>query len=222
MGKWKEQSAQLKHYSAKLKTHIQPYLLTDPCPCRMVCHAASYSWDAACRPKFLSCIISSDLTCEMLIGKEINHDKRHEARDLPPLTTSEQIWVRDQKWEGQVIGVAKQPRSYLMKADMSTPRHNWPALVAVSSQPATSSHRPTVIPSNLPSSAPLIPPNVSTPKAGKIPAETATPTAPTTANPAQEDHPDTEDCPAHLSAMEAGIHLNELPTLEEQLRHHNV
>ena len=39
------------------------------------------------------------------------HDKRHRAQVLPPLTMGEQVWVRDQNREGQIIGTAKQSRS---------------------------------------------------------------------------------------------------------------
>ena len=44
--------------------------------------------------------------------QQIYHDKRHPARALPSLTTGQQVWVRDQNREGQILGATKQPRSY--------------------------------------------------------------------------------------------------------------
>jgi len=45
----------------------------------------------------------------------ICHDKQHQARALPTLTTGEQVWVHDQNREGLIIGATKLPRSYLVK-----------------------------------------------------------------------------------------------------------
>ena len=71
--------------------------------------------------------------------QQIYHDKRHQAHTLPPLPSGQQVWVRDQNQEGQVIGAAQQPRSYLVQTDMSTLRRNRSALVPTSTKPATPS-----------------------------------------------------------------------------------
>ena len=71
--------------------------------------------------------------------QQIYHDKRHQAHTLPPLPSGQQVWVRDQNREGQVIGAAQQPRSYLVQTDMSTLRRNRSALVPTSTKPATPS-----------------------------------------------------------------------------------
>jgi len=52
--------------------------------------------------------------------QQIYHDKQHQARALPPLTTGEQVWVHNQNREAQIIGATKLPSSYLVKTDMST------------------------------------------------------------------------------------------------------
>ena len=49
--------------------------------------------------------------------QQIYHDKRHQARALPSLTTGERVWARDQNREGQILGATKQPRSYLVKTE---------------------------------------------------------------------------------------------------------
>ena len=61
--------------------------------------------------------------------QQIYHDKRHQACALPSLTTGQQVWVRDQNREGQILGATKQPRSYLVKTEMNTQQRNWSALV---------------------------------------------------------------------------------------------
>ena len=131
--------------------------------------------------------------------QQINHDKRHRAHDLPPLTVGKQVWVRDQNREGQIIGAAKQPRSYLVKTDMSTLRRNRSALIATSSKPAISSNRTTVVPCDQALSAPQMPPKVSTPEPENQPAEPTTPVRLTAATPAQESRLNTENSPTHLS-----------------------
>lgn len=80
--------------------------------------------------------------------QQIYHDKRHQARALSPLTTGEQVWVRDQNREGQIIGATKLRRSYLVKTDMSTLRRNRSALVPTSSKPAFPSDGLTMTPRN--------------------------------------------------------------------------
>ena len=74
--------------------------------------------------------------------EQIYHDKRHQARALPSLTTGEQVWVRDQNREGQILGATKQPRSYLVRTEMSSLRRNRSAIVSTSSQPASPSNGP--------------------------------------------------------------------------------
>ena len=94
--------------------------------------------------------------------QQINHDKRHQAHSLPPLSPGEQVWVRDQSQEGQIIGAEKQPRSYLVKTEMSTLRRNRSALVATSLKPAVPSNSPTMAPRDQAVPVPQTPPNAST------------------------------------------------------------
>ena len=90
--------------------------------------------------------------------------------------------------ECQIIGVAKQPRSYLVKSEMST--H--------SLKPTVPSNSPTMAPRDQAVPVPQTPPNVSTQDPENLPAESSTPTKPTTVMPAQESHPNTENSSAHL------------------------
>ena len=107
--------------------------------------------------------------------QQIYHDKRHRARALPPLTTGEQVWVRDQNREGQILGAAKQPRSYLVKTEMSTLRRNRSALVSTSSQPAFPPNGPTMASRDQALPVSHTPLKVSTPVPENLPAEPLTP-----------------------------------------------
>ena len=108
--------------------------------------------------------------------QQIYHDKRHQARALPSLTTGQQVWVRDQNQEGQILGATKQPRSYLVKTEMSTLRRNRSALVPTSSQPAFPTDGPTMVPQDKALPVNHTPPRVSTPVSENEPAEPTTPT----------------------------------------------
>ena len=108
--------------------------------------------------------------------QQIYHDKRHQARALPSLTTGQQVWVRDQNREGQILGATKQPRSYLVKTEMSTLRRNRSALVPTSSQPAFPTDGPTMVPRDKTLPVNHTPPRVSTPVPENQPAEPTTPT----------------------------------------------
>ena len=121
--------------------------------------------------------------------QQTNHDEQHQAHALLPLTTGEQVWVRDQNRESDP-GI-KQPRSYLVKTDMSKLRRNRSALVPTSSKPASPSDGPTMAPSAQALPVNHTPPKVSTPKPENLPVEPSTPIGPTTAVSTQEDHPNT-------------------------------
>ena len=108
--------------------------------------------------------------------QQIYHDKRHQARALPSLTTGQQVWVRDQNREGQILGATKQPRSYLVKTEMSTLRRNRSALVPTSSQPAFPTDGPTIVPQDKALPVNHTPPRVSIPVSEYQPAEPTTPT----------------------------------------------
>ena len=173
MGKLKGRFVRSRHCFARMKTHIQPSLLTDLHLCRMVFHPASCSWGAACELKFLLCPVSSNLMCKIPTGRvqlredeyrskqQIYHDKRHQARALPSLTTGEQVWVRDQNREGQILGATKQPRSYLVRTEMSTLRRNRSAIVSTSLQAASPSNGPTMAPQDQALPVSHTPPNMT-------------------------------------------------------------
>ena len=108
--------------------------------------------------------------------QQIYHDKRHQACALPSLTTGQQVWVRDQNREGQILGATKQPRSYLVKTEMNTLQRNWSALVPNSSQPAFPTDGPTMVPQDKTLPVNHTPPRVSTPVSENQPAEPTTPT----------------------------------------------
>ena len=93
--------------------------------------------------------------------QQTNHDEQHQAHALLPLATGEQVWVRDQNRESDP-GI-KQPRSYLVKTDMSKLRRNRSALVPTSSKPASPSDGPTMAPSAQALPVNHTPPKVSTP-----------------------------------------------------------
>ena len=84
--------------------------------------------------------------------------------------------LRDQNREGQILGATKQPRSYLVKTEMSTLRRNRSALVPTSSQPAFPTDRPTMVPQDKALPVNHTPPRVSTPVSENQPAEPTTPT----------------------------------------------
>lgn len=108
--------------------------------------------------------------------QQIYHDKRHQARALPSLTNGQQVWVQDQNREGQILGATKQPRSYLVKTEMSTLQRNRSALVPTSSQPAFPTDGPTMVPQDKALPVNHTPPRVSTPVSENQPAEPTTPT----------------------------------------------
>ena len=130
--------------------------------------------------------------------QQINHDKRHQAHSLPLLSPGEQVWVRDQSRGGQIIGAAKQPRSYLVKTKMSTLRCNQSALIPTSLKPVGPSNNPTMVPRDQAVPVPQTPPKVSIQEQKNLPAESSTPTKPATVMPAQESHPNTENSSARL------------------------
>lgn len=144
MGKLKGQSVRSKHFSARTKTRIQPFLLTDLRLCRMVFTQRDHMGRRLPTkvPAMPSVLKPNEHDTDRQrvqlredkyrSKQQIYHDKRHQARALPALTTGEQIWVRDQNREGQIIGATKLPRSYLVKTDMSTLRRNRSALVETS------------------------------------------------------------------------------------------
>ena len=84
--------------------------------------------------------------------------------------------LRDQNREGQILGATKQPRSYLVKTEMSTLRRNRSALVPTSSQPAFPTDGPTMVPQDKTLPVNHTPPRVSTPVSENQPAEPTTPT----------------------------------------------
>ena len=108
--------------------------------------------------------------------QQIYHDKRHQARALPSLTNGQQVWVRDQNREGQILGATKQPRSYLVKTEMNNLQRNRSALVPTSSQPAFPTDGPTMVPQDKTLPVNHTPPRVSTPVSENQPAEPTTPT----------------------------------------------
>ena len=130
--------------------------------------------------------------------QQIYHDKRHQARALPSLTTGEQVWVREQNREGQILGATKQPRSYLVRTEMSTLRRNRSAIVSTSSQPASPSNGPTMAPQDQALPVSHTPPKVSNPVPENLPAEPSTPATcrSTTAVSTQGGHPNTENSAA--------------------------
>jgi len=144
--------------------------------------------------------------------QQIYHDKQHQARALPPLTTGEQVWVRDQNREGQIIGATKLPRSYLVKTDMSTLRRNRSALVPTSSKPASPSDGLTVAPRDHALPVDQTPPKVSTHVRENLPAEPSTPAGSTTAVSTQEGHPNTGN-----SLMERVTHSGRVVKPPQQL-----
>ena len=67
-------------------------------------------------------------------NQQKSHDKRHRAKELPPLAVGDRVWVRDQNREGQIINVAEQPRSYVVQTDKSAVRRNQSALITTNSE----------------------------------------------------------------------------------------
>ena len=184
MGKLKGRFVRSRHCFARMKTHIQPSLLTDLHLCRMVFHPASCSWGAAC---------------------ELN--KCHQARALPSLTTGEQDWVRDQNRKGQILGATKQPRSYLVKTEMSTLSRNRSAIVSTSSQPASPSNGPTMATQDQALPVSHMPPKVSNLVPENLPAEPSTPATcrSTTAVSTQGGHPNTENSATEHVTRSGGV-----------------
>jgi len=159
MGKLKEQSVQSKHCSARMRTRIQPSLLTDLPLCKMGLSPSELLMGCRLRTKVpaMPSVLKPNVQDterqrvqlredEYRSKQQICHDKQHQARALPPLTTGEQVWVRDQNREGQIVGATKVPRSYLVKTDTSTLRRNRSGLVPTSSKPASPFDGLTVTP----------------------------------------------------------------------------
>ena len=89
MGKLKGQFVRSKHCSARMKTHIQPSLLTDLHLGRMVSRPANCSWGAACELKFLSYPVFSNLMCKIPTAKSAAERGRIQVKttDLSLQTT---------------------------------------------------------------------------------------------------------------------------------------
>ena len=117
---------------------------------------------------------------------------------LPPLATGEQVWVRDQNQEGQIIGTAKQPRSYLVKTEISTIRRDRSALVTTTYKPIISSKDSTMVLDEPAVAAPHTPPRVYPPKPEEPLAKPTTPLR-FPATPAKEGPSNTKNSSAHLS-----------------------
>jgi transposase InsO family protein len=82
-------------------------------------------------------------------NQECNFNKRHRAKDLPILNPGDQVWIRDQKRDGQIVDQTAEPRSYLVKTAQGTVRRNRSALVQ---------QEPTSINAQPPASTPIVPP----------------------------------------------------------------
>ena len=62
-----------------------------------------------------------------------NFDCRHQAHELPDLTTGDSVWIRDQDRLGTIRGRTQHPRSYLIETEKGTMRRNRSALVKAES-----------------------------------------------------------------------------------------
>ena len=70
----------------------------------------------------------------------IHYNHRHRARDLPPLSEHESVWIKDRKEYGEIIKTAETPRSYMVKTPSNkSVRRNRRHLVSTSpvKQPPT-------------------------------------------------------------------------------------
>ena len=70
-----------------------------------------------------------------------NFNRRHQAKELPPLQKGEHVWVRDQHRRGQVLTNTPHPRSYLVKTDKDILRRNRSALVQTTESPRDTDQR---------------------------------------------------------------------------------
>ena len=57
-----------------------------------------------------------------------NFDKGHCAKELPELDTGNSVWLPERQMEGQVIGRARTPRSYIVETPKGKLRRNRPHL----------------------------------------------------------------------------------------------
>lgn len=52
------------------------------------------------------------------------YNKRHRTQDLSPLEIGASVWITDLRKYGKVVGLSKEPRSYLIKSNNKTYRRN--------------------------------------------------------------------------------------------------
>ena len=55
----------------------------------------------------------------------------HRARELPIFEPGDEVWVKDQSKQGEILSHTQQPRSYLVKTDKGILRRNRTALVSI-------------------------------------------------------------------------------------------
>ena len=63
--------------------------------------------------------------------QKINFNKRHRAREAPPLNVGDSVYIRDMSRRGQIVNTHHNPRSFLIKTDQGPIRRNRTHLVKV-------------------------------------------------------------------------------------------
>jgi hypothetical protein len=62
------------------------------------------------------------------------YNRRHRVRELPILEPGDEVWVKDQSREGEILSPTRNPRSYLVKTDKGVLRRNRTALVSITKE----------------------------------------------------------------------------------------
>lgn len=57
-------------------------------------------------------------------GQKKNFDRRHNARELSPLTTGQNVWITDKREYGRIIEKSEYPRSYIIATNNGNLRRN--------------------------------------------------------------------------------------------------
>ena len=66
---------------------------------------------------------------ESKASSKFNFDRKHRAKELPPLTVGDEVWITDLKRAANVVDANPgTPRSYVVDSDGSTVRRNRRAL----------------------------------------------------------------------------------------------
>ena len=70
---------------------------------------------------------------ELKASSKFNFDRKHRAKELPPLTVGDEVWITDLKRPAKVVDANPgTPRSYVVDSDGSTVRRNRRALIELS------------------------------------------------------------------------------------------